>query len=149
MTNLMAEIDLFGNQVTALPNLEEKKPFLDEEVAFMADELVDKSLQQFTDCLTSMRKEQGKNGTAITATRALFWVHLAWLYNLFASEAPLSFDSLCALRAINGDIIRARVSHEFAAEIRCFFAAYQSKEPMDAKRVALKLREYIDVQMTH
>lgn len=135
---------LFGDDVTVEIG---RTPFTDEEVEEILADAPASMLTELQDSLIAMKKEviRGDKEHAVTDAKKRFWLNLEWVYELSATPAVLSFDTACAHEGVDSDLIRSRISTGFAAQIREFIGAYASYDQTDAKRVANKLRRFINI----
>ena len=67
-----------------------------------------------------------------------------WLYGLNKKQYGLPFEQVCLVLAIDPEIIRDTISHQFSEEIREFVLKYSYAKPDDVKRIKGLFRPYIN-----
>lgn len=140
-------IDLFGETVKT--EIEEAIHFTDEGVDAFFMEIPRIMLDDLAHSIRGMRRELKKGAESKvnipTQVKKDFFCNVEWIFELYKSPTPVTFDTVCSIAQLDADVIRGLIAKEFGAQIRQFFAAYAAVEPTDAARVARMLHSYINL----
>jgi hypothetical protein len=144
MTSLV-QTGLFGDDQAVIQD--EKKPFTDDEVNVVLQDVPRVLLDELTDSLQAIRKDgqHTDNPQNLTMAKKRFWLNIEWVYELSETPAVLPFDIACDVEGVDAEQIRNRISMAFGQQIREFLKAYASAQPLDTDRVKRKLSRYITI----
>jgi hypothetical protein len=139
--------DLFGETVKT--EIEEAIHFSDEGVDAFFMEIPRIMLDDLAQSVRGMRREIKKGVESKvnipTQVKKDFFGNVEWIFELYKSPTPVTFDTVCSIAQLDADVIRGLIAKEFSGQIRQFFAAYAAVEPADAARVARMLHSYINL----
>lgn len=139
--------DLFGEEIET--GTEPQTLFSEEGVDAFYLEIPRIMLDDLAQSIRGMRREikQG-SGTKVnrpTQAKKEFFRNVEWIFELYHSPTPVTFDVVCSIAEIDPDVIRGCIAREFEVQIRQFFAAYAAVQPVDAARVARMLHPYLSL----